>query len=66
MSTKAKTGQLSLELLNFEGIVTSLKLGDMQIQYDVSGTDESKIDSLISYLINGRKGELICYRKMRW
>lgn len=48
--------------------VSRITIGDAGTSFAVREEDspESKLDGLISYLINRGKEELSCYRKIRW
>lgn len=63
--TKKQTGQLELGDLDLTGVVSSIKEGDTQINFG-GGSDEEKVQSLINYLLTYGKGELVCYRRIRW
>ena len=63
---KKQSGKLELEDLDFDGIVSSIKEGDSQVNFDGSETDEKKIESLISYMMNRGKEDYACFRRIRW
>lgn len=63
---KKQTGQLNLEPLDLSGAVSSVKEGDMQVTFKDGESDSDKLDSLIDFLLNRGKGELACFRKLRW
>lgn len=48
--------------------VSQIVLGDAKTSFAVRSEDtpEAKLERLISYLLNHGKGELSCYRKIRW
>ena len=54
--------------LSFESAVKELSEGDTRISFATEGnkSDEQKLDSMIDLLINGRKSEFACYRRLRW
>lgn len=64
--SKKQTGQLNIENLDFDAVVTSIKEGDTQVNFDSNSSDESKLNYLINYLLNSKEGDLICFRKIRW
>lgn len=53
------------ETYNIEQGVSSIKVGDTSVNLDGKSRDEL-IDALVSNLINGLEGELICFRRIRW
>lgn len=67
LNMKYLTGQLELSGLNLS--VTGLKTvteGDTSVTFADDPTDSAKFTSLISDLIHGKDGDLICFRRMRW
>lgn len=58
--------KLSIEGIDLTGAIKQIKEGDTSITFDESATDEAKLSAFIHYLLYGRKGELVCYRKMKW
>ena len=54
--------------LSFEYVVKELSEGDTRISFATDGnkSDEQKLDIMIDMLINGRKSEFACYRRLRW
>lgn len=62
---KKQTGQLQIGDLDLSGAVTSISQGDTSVSFDSGMSDEEKLNALISYLM-GRKGDLVCYRRMYW
>ena len=54
--------------LSFENAVKELSEGDTRISFATEGnkSDEQKLDIIIDLLINGRKSEFACYRRLRW
>lgn len=58
--------KLNIKSLDLNGAVTQIKEGDTSVTFDASTTDEAKLSAFIHYLLYGRKGELVCYRKMKW
>ncbi len=49
-------------------VVKSVSVGDTSVSFDVdeNSSSEARLDMLISSLLNNRKGEIACYRKIRW
>lgn len=66
LQAKKATGQLNIGNLDLTGAITSIKEGDTQVSFDSNESDSNKLDLLINSLKNGAKGELVCYRKLRW
>lgn len=48
--------------------VKQISIGDVKTSFAVNAEDspEARLDRLISYLLDHGKGELSCYRKIRW
>jgi hypothetical protein len=64
--SKKQSGKLELEDLDFDGILSSIKEGDTQVNFDAGATDEKKIEALISHMIDCGKGDYACFRRIRW
>ena len=54
--------------LSFDSAVKELSEGDTRISFATEGnkSDEQKLDIMIDLLINGRRSEFACYRRLRW
>lgn len=63
--TKKQTGQLDIGNLDFDGGFTSVKEGDVQVNFGGS-SDEDKFNKMLDYLMHHGEGEFVCYRKIRW
>ena len=66
LNAKFLSGQLDLESLDLDGMIQSVKEGDTQVNFSAEGSDEAKLKNLLSWLIQGKGCDLLCYRKMRW
>lgn len=66
LSTKHRTGQLELSSLDLDGALASVNVGGASVSFDNNTSDESKLNALILALKNVGRGELVCYRKIRW
>lgn len=66
LNTKFMSGQLELDSLDLDGMIQSVKEGDTQVNFSAEGSDEAKLKNLLSWLIQGKGCDLLCYRKMRW
>jgi hypothetical protein len=66
LNTKFRSGQLDLSALDLDGMIQSVSQGDTSVSFNTEGSDEEKLKGLLSWLIHGKEGDLICYRKMRW
>lgn len=64
--TQKNTGNLELTDLDLDGAISSIKEGDTQVNFNGDESDSDKVDSLLNYFLNSGKGELVCYRKIRW
>jgi hypothetical protein len=66
LNAKFLSGQLDLDSLNLDGMIQSVKEGDTTVNFSAEGSDEAKLKNLLSWLIQGKGCDLLCYRKMRW
>ena len=66
LNAKFLSGQLDLTGLDLDGMIQSVSQGDTSVSFSAEGSDEAKLKGLLSWLIHGKEGDLICYRKMRW
>ena len=66
LNAKFLSGQLDLSSLDLDGMIQSVSQGDTSVSFSAEGSDEAKLKGLLSWLIHGKEGDLICYRKMRW
>ena len=64
--TKKQTGKLELADLDLNGAITSIKEGDVTVQFASGSSDQDKFDSLLNYLLHHGEGDFVCYRKLRW
>lgn len=62
---KYNTNQLDDTNFSIDDAV-SVSLGDATVNFGTDGSNVSKFTALTNNLINGREGELVCYRKIRW
>ena len=63
---KKASGQLDeSEILNSEA-VTTIKLGDTQVNFGEDKTPSQQLDSLIAFLMKGYEADLVSYRCMKW
>lgn len=66
LNAKFLSGQLDLDSLDLDGMIQSVKEGDTTVNFSAEGSDEAKLKNLLSWLIQGKGCDLLCYRKMRW
>lgn len=66
LNAKFLSGQLDMDSLDLDGMIQSVKEGDTQVNFSAEGSDEAKLKNLLSWLIQGKGCDLLCYRKMRW
>ena len=66
LNAKFLSGQLDLNSLNLDGMIQSVTEGDTTVSFSAEGSDEAKLKGLLSWLIQGKGSDLLCYRKMRW
>lgn len=66
LNSKFLSGQLNLTALDLDGMIQSVSEGDTSVTFSAEGSDEAKLKGLLSALMHGKEGDLLCYRKMRW
>lgn len=68
LGAKRTFAPADIAMLAGSPVVRQITIGDTGTSFAVRGKDspEAKLDRLISYLLNRGKGELSCYRKIRW
>lgn len=68
--SKKQTGQLNAENgFDVEMAIKQVQAGDTNVTFAVgegSETLETKLNALISYLMNYGEGDFICYRQIKW
>lgn len=62
---KKQTGKLEITDLDLDGAVTSVKMGDTQVNFG-GASDEQKLDLFLNHLLHNGEGEFVCYRKIKW
>ncbi len=60
-----QTGKLQLADMDLDGAITSIKEGDTQVNFS-GASDDEKFSSFLDYLLRGREGDFVCYRKLKW
>ena len=58
--------KLNIDGIDLTGAIKQIKEGDTAVTFDESASDEAKISAFIHHLLYGRRGELVCFRKIRW
>ena len=66
LNAKYGSGQLELANLDLDGMIQSVAEGDTTVSFSAEGSDESKLKNLLSWLMQGKGCDFLCYRKMRW
>ena len=66
LQVKYQTGKLNIADLDLDGAIASISEGDTSISFDKSTTDEGKFNALVSALSTSGRGNLACYRRIRW
>ena len=66
LAVKYQTGKLDIEGLDLDGALASVSEGDVSISFDKSTTGDGKFASLLSALSDAGRGNLECYRRIRW
>lgn len=64
--TKKQTGKLELTDLDLDGAITSIKEGDIQVNFANGSSDEDKFNLFLNYLLHNGEGDFVCYRKLKW
>lgn len=68
--SKKQSGQLNTENgFDIDRAIKQVQAGDTNVTFAIgegSETLETKLNSLISYLLNVGEGDFICYRQMKW
>lgn len=68
--SKKQTGQLNAENgFDIEMAIKQVQAGDTNVTFAIgegSETLETKLNALISYLINCGESEFVCYRQIKW
>ena len=63
---KKASGQLNESEIMSSEAVTSIKLGDTQVNFGEDRTASQQLDSLIAFLLKGYESDLTSYRCMKW
>ena len=66
---KKNSGQFGIDEEAVEKELKRIREGDVEYEYvDTEGSqsNDAKLDALFDYLINGHKGEILSFRKLRW
>lgn len=66
LSTLNHAGMLTLENLDLNGAITSIKEGDIQVNFGSGSSDSEKFGVLLDYLLHHGERDLVCYRKLSW
>lgn len=66
LNAKFLSGQLNIDSLDLDGVIQSVTEGDATVSFNAQGSDESKFKNLLTWLIQGKGCDLLCYRKLRW
>ena len=68
--SKKQSGQLNAENgFDVEMAIKQVQAGDTNVTFAVSEgseTLETKLNALISYLLNYGEGDFVCYRQIKW
>lgn len=63
---KKASGQLDESDIMSSEAVSSIKLGDTQVNFGEDRTASQQVDSLIVFLMKGYESDLTSYRVMKW
>ena len=61
-----RAGKLSLDNLDLDGAIASVKAGDISVSFNNSTSDDGKFTTLLALLQNSGRGDFACYRSLRW
>ena len=64
--SKKQTGNLEIADLDLDGAITSIKEGDIQVNFGNGSSDEDKFNSFLNHLLHNGEGDFVCYRKFKW
>ena len=64
LDTLYRTGKLNLSSLDLNGAVASVSAGDTSVSFDNNTSDVGKFNILLQLLCG--RGELACYRAIKW
>lgn len=67
LDTLYRTGGLDVGSIALDGAIASVSLGDATVSFDNTTSDNSgTFTALISNLKESGRGELVCYRTVKW
>lgn len=69
LRSKKQSGQLDIDSVDLSAAaVSSIKEGDTQVNFGTNSGQSAgeRLDSLINWLISGHRGDIACYRRLRW
>ena len=66
LSSLYRAGRLSIENLELDGAIASVKAGDISVSFNNSTSDDGKFTTLLTLLQNSGRGDFACYRTLRW
>lgn len=67
LDTLYRTGGLDVGSIALDGAIASVSLGDATVSFDNTASDNSgTFTALISNLKDSGRGELVCYRTVKW
>lgn len=64
--TKKQTGQLTIGDVDLTGAITSIKEGDVSVNFDANTSEEAMFKQMVDYLMTKGEGDFVCYRKIKW
>lgn len=63
---KMKQGSNQLEGFDVDGAINSISMGDVSVSYNSDMSIDEKFSKLLEVLTESRKGDMACFRKIRW
>ena len=66
LAVKYQTGKLVLADIDLDGAIASISEGDTSVTFEKSASDAEKFHALVSTLSTSGRGNLECFRRIKW
>ena len=63
---RLKQGSNQLDGFDIDGAINSISMGDVSVSYNSDMSIAEKFSKLLEILTEPRKGDMACFRKIRW
>lgn len=63
---KMKQDSNQLEGFDVDGAINSISMGDVSVSYNSDMSIDEKFTKLLEVLTESRKGDMACFRRIRW